>query len=416
MASTLFVASPSLFAQADAGLTGTVTDNAGAVVPGAAVTVTNQATNVSQKLVTSSAGTYTVRGLVPGNYNVEIAAPGFQKIVKTGIPVQVSTVGTVDFSLQNGSASETVEVTANQLTLNTTQPQIGTTIDPEITDDLPVEVSGRGRQIDNLQFLSPGTTGNSFSHRVSGGVDFSQEIIYNGIPVPQSETEGYTVNYNPPYDLVGEVRVERTTFSAQFGLGQGALTYQTKSGTNQYHGNLFEINRNNFFDSVGFYNSKAQGGSGKSPLDHENNYGFTVGGPLSIPKLYNAHDRTFGLYSQEWFKQNLQDQDLSTVATVQEKAGNFGDLIDTTTGKLIPIYDPITGAPFGCASAAQYASTPSCDTNIIPTARFSPASVSMLQYLPDPDRAGSGTYNLNNNKKRGAECYSKHPARLGLRS
>ncbi len=393
----LFFTASRLSAQADAGLTGTVTDNAGAVVAGADVTITNQQTNIKQHLVTSSAGTYTVRGLNPGAYNVEISASGFQKIVKTGIPVQVSTVGTIDFTLPNGSASETVEVSANQLTLNTTQPQIGTTIDPEITDSLPVEVSGRGRQADSLQFLAPGTTGSTFSHRVSGGVDFEQEILYNGIPVPQAETQGYTTNFNPPYDLVGDVRIERTTFSSQFGLGQGALTYQTKSGTNAYHGNLFEINRNNFFDSVGFYNSKPQGGTGQIPLDHENNYGFTVGGPISIPKLYNGHDRTFGLYSQEWFKQNASDQNISTVATAQEKTGNFGDYVDAT-GKLIPIYDPTTGAPFGCASAAAYAANPACDTNIIPQARFSPASAALLQYLPNPDRTGTGNGNLSNNK------------------
>ena len=119
---------------------------------------------------------------------------------------------------------------------------------------LPNEVAGRGRQIDALQFLAPGTTGSTFSHRISGGVDFEQEIVYNGIPVPQPETEGYTTNFNPPYEMVQEFRVERSTFSAQFGLGQGALTYQMASGTNSYHGDLFEINRNSFFDSVGFFN------------------------------------------------------------------------------------------------------------------------------------------------------------------
>ena len=107
-----------------------------------------------------------------------------------------------------------------------------------------------------LQLLAPGTTGDTFSHRISGGVDFEQEILYNGVPAPQPETEGYTVNFNPPYEMVQEFRVERSTFSAQYGLGQGALTYQMASGTNRYHGDLFEINRNSFFDSQGFFNNK----------------------------------------------------------------------------------------------------------------------------------------------------------------
>ncbi len=378
----LLVSGSQVLAQADAGLTGTVTDPSGAVIAGATVIVTNRETNVAQRLVTSSAGTYTVRGLNPGAYNVEVDAPGFQKFVKTGIPVEVSTIGTIDFSVQAGSTSEAIQVSANQLTLNTTQPQIGTTIDPEILDSLPVEVSGRGRQIDSLQFLSPGTTGSTFSHRISGGVDFEQEVLYNGIPVPQPETEGMTTNFNPPYDLVGEVRLERTTFSAQFGLGQGAITYQTKSGTNQYHGSLFEINRNSSFDSVGLANSPTLGGTGRVPTDHENNYGFTVGGPIWIPKVYNGRNRTFGVYSQEWFKQNVQNVGTGTVPTVREKQGDFGDFVDAN-GHVIPIYDPQSGQPF--------------PNNVIPQARFSAASAALLQYLPNPDRTGTGAGNLSNN-------------------
>ena len=192
---------------------------------------------------------------------------------------------------------------------------MGSTIEPVVVKALPVEVSGRGRQVDRLQFLAPGTTGSTFSHRISGGVDFEQEILYNGIPAPQPETEGYTTNFNPPYEMVQEFRVERSTFSAQYGLGQGALTYQMASGTNRYHGDLFEINRNSFFDSVGFFNGPPYvptNTHNKPPTDHENNYGFTIGGPISIPKLYNGRDRTFGHYSQEWYKQNSENTDRST--------------------------------------------------------------------------------------------------------
>src|SRR5258707_10348058 len=230
--------------------------------------------------------------------------------------------------------------------MNTTQPQIGSTIEPIVVKSLPVEVSGRGRQIDSLQFLAPGTTGDAFSHRISGGVDFEQEIVYNGIPAPQPETEGYTTNFNPPYEMVQEFRVERSTFSAQFGLGQGALTYQMASGTNKYHGDLFEINRNSLFDSVGYFNGPYWGGTNKVPTDHENNYGFTIGGPISIPKLYNGKDRTFGHYSQEWYKQNSESTAPNTVPTALEKAGDFTDFVDGSTGALIPIYDPLTGKQF----------------------------------------------------------------------
>ena len=170
-----------------------------------------------------------------------------------------------------------------------------------------------------------------------------------------------------------EYRVEKSTFSAQFGLGQGALTYQMKSGTNCYHGDLFEINRNSLFDSVGFFNGPAWGGSNKAPSDHENNYGFSIGGPIRIPHLYDGRNKTFGHYSQEWYKQNNEHTDPSTVPTAQEKNGDFSDYVDSN-GAIIPIYDPQTGQPFS--------------GNVIPQARFSALSQSLLQYIPDPDRPG----------------------------
>jgi hypothetical protein len=211
-------------AQASAGITGTVTDSTGAVVSGARVTITNEGTSVADRSVTESAGTYSFKGVLPGKYTVAVDDPGFKKGVQKGVTVEVSTNATIDFTLNPGAANETVSVNADQIALNTTQPELGSTIEPVVVEALPEEVQGRGRQIDQLQFLAPGTTGSTFSHRVSGGADFSQEIIYNGIPAPQPETEGYTTNFNPPFDLVEEYKVERSTFSAQYGLGQGALT------------------------------------------------------------------------------------------------------------------------------------------------------------------------------------------------
>ncbi len=385
-----------LSAQASAGMTGVVADTTGAVIPNAQVTITNLGTTVKNHAVTGSAGTYTVTGLTPGDYSLTVDAPGFQRYIQTGIHIEVSTMATINASLKLGQSTQTIEVTSNAIALNTTQPQIGTTLEPTVVAALPEEVSGRGRQVDNLQFLAPGVTGNSFSHRVDGGVDFEEEILYNGIPAPQPETEGYTLNFNPPYEMVQEVKVERTTFAAQYGLGQGALVYQTTSGTNKYHGDLFEINRNSFFDSVGFFNGPAWGGSSTPPTDHENNYGFTVGGPISIPKIYNGHDRTFGHYSQEWYKQNLQNTGIGTVPTALEKTGDFSDFVNGSTGALIPIYVP-PGVSCGGLTAGQQFQYQG-QLNVIPPSCISPTSQTLLQYLPNPDRPGSGIGGLDSNK------------------
>ena len=191
-------------AQASAGITGTITDTTGAVVSGAHVTITNEGTSASDHTVTESAGTYSFKGVLPGKYTITVESPGFKKEVRRGVNIEVSTTSTVDFALSAGAASETVQVAADEVALNTTQPELGSTIEPVVVEALPTEVSGRGRQVDQLQFLAPGTTGSTFSHRISGGVDFEQEIMYNGIPAPQPETEGYTTNFNPPFDLVEE--------------------------------------------------------------------------------------------------------------------------------------------------------------------------------------------------------------------
>ena len=379
-------------AQASAGITGTITDSSGAVVPNANVTVTNVGTTVSDKTVTSSAGTYSFKGLNPGKYNVSVEAAGFKKGVQENVTVEVSTTPTINVTLATGATSETVQVTADQVSLNTTQPEMGSTIEPVVVQALPTLVNGRGRQVDALQFLAPGTTGSAFSHRVSGGVDFEQEIVYNGIPVPQAETEGYTTNYNPPFELVQEYRVERSTFSAQFGLGQGALTYQMSSGTNRYHGDAFEINRNSWFDSVGFFNGPAWHGSSTPPTDHENNYGFTVGGPIWIPKIYDGHNKTFGHLSMEWYKQNNLDTRQSTVPTALEKTGNFSDFVDGSTGALIPIYVPQGVTCAGLTPGQQFPG------NIIPASCISATSQTYIQYIPNPDRPGSGIGGLDSNK------------------
>ena len=360
------------FAQASSGLTGNITDANGAVIPGAEVTITNVDTKVSTKTVSTSAGAYAVTGLIPGRYRVIVTSPGFEKAIRDQVNVEISVTSTIDVQLQPGTADQTVEVQADLIAINTTSPELGTTIENKVVEGLPTEIGGgRGRQIDSFIFLAPGTQGSTFSHRINGGVDFQTETVFNGIPVPQAETQGYSTNFNPPFEMVNEFRVERAAFSAQFGLAQGSTTYQMASGTNAFHGDVFEFNRNNFFDAKGYFNDTVT-------VDRENNYGGTAGGPVWIPHLYNGRDRTFFHASIDWTKLLLGNRNFGTVPTAQEKQGNFSDFKDGK-GNLIPIFDPLTGQQFA--------------GNIIPTARFSAISSSLLQYIPNPDLPG-----LINNK------------------
>ena len=272
--------------------------------------------------------------------------------MKDQVNVEVTIQATIDFTLNAGS-DQVVEVSAPLIALNTTQPELGTTIEPTVVAALPVAVGGgRTRQIDQLQFLAPGTQGSTFSHQINGGVNFESEILYNGIPAPQSETAGYTTNFNPPFELVNEFRVERSTFSAKYGLAQGAVTYQTASGTNALHGDAFYINRNEYFDANSFSNP-----GGRVPTDRENDYGFTVGGPVVIPHVYNGKDKTFFLFSLDFAKTASTNTNTGTVPTALEKTGDFSD--SAVARSLIRSPDSNSSTRVVSTSSIQPASAPS---------------------------------------------------------
>lgn len=372
IAAVCLCTAPFGLAQTQNGVTGTIKDSTGAVVPNATVKIVNNATQQTTTVTSSANGNYAATGLLPGRYTITVTAPGFGTSVQNDVNIEVSTQSSIDISLNSGSASDTVEVTASLISLNTTAPELGTTVENEVVQRLPTIVSGgRGRQIDNFIFLAPGVQGDTFSHRINGGVDFQSEIVFNGVPFAQAETAGYQTIVNPPFELVNQFRVERSTFSAQYGLAQGAVTYQMASGTNRIHGDIFEINRNPIYDAVGYYNAT-------KPIDRENNFGGTVGGPVWIPKVYNGRDKTFFHTSIEHTKQSLSNNNIGTVPTAREKQGDFSDFVDGS-GNLIPIFDPTTGQPF--------------PGNRIPTTRFSALSRSLLPNIPDPDRPG-----VNGNK------------------
>jgi len=371
-------------AQTLSSATGTVTDTSGGVIPNAKVTITNDATNVAKTAVTNSAGSYTVTDLIPGTYTIKVESTGFQTSVHNGTGIEVGHQATVDVVLQTGNTTQTIEVNENVIALDTTQPDLNTTIENKVVQELPLEIGGgRGRQIDSLIFLAPGVTGGTFSHRINGGVDFQNEVVFNGVPMSQPETQGFQTIWNPPFELVTEFNVLRSSFSAQYGLAQGVVTYQTKSGTNSIHGDGFEIIRNNFFDARGAYNSA-------TPIDHENNYGFSVGGPVDIPHVYNGKNKTFFYLAMEWYRLNQSQTGSFSLPTAAEKNGDFSGLVDSN-GKQIPIFDPLGS---GCTSGGN---TPGKQFvgNKIPLACFSPQSASLLQYMPNPTLGGFQNNQLN---------------------
>src|SRR5579872_111900 len=388
----LLILPPGLCAQGLSGINGTVTDPSGAVVPGAKVTATNDATSVSTHTVTGSVGTYSFTDLIPGTYTVRVEKDGFATGLLRDVHVDVSRITSADVALTTGVANQTVEVTAEQIALETTQPQLGTVIENKIVEEVPILIGGgpgnigaRDRQIDDYLFIAPGVQGGEFSHRINGGVDFENEVVFNGVVAVQSETQGLQSNINPPFEMVSEIQVLTSNFSAQYGLTQGVASYQFASGTNQLHGDAFEIVRNTVLDAAGANPpGSSSTGKGPTPTINQNNFGFSLGGPVWIPKLYNGKNKTFFHFSADWFRLNLADQGTFTVPTPAEVGGDFSGYLDGN-GNQIPIFVPQGFvAPSGCIAPAP---GQQWTGNKIPTACFSKTSASLLKFIPSPSNS-----------------------------
>jgi hypothetical protein len=379
-------------AQTLSSITGTVSDASGAMIQGATVTAENTATHVVSKTVSNSAGSYVITDLLPGSYNVTIEKSGFQKDVITQINVDLSTGTRADARLNTGSVSETVEVAASDVALETTQPQLGTVIESKITEEIPILIGGgpgnqgpHDRQIDDYLFLAPGVTGGEWSHRINGGTDFANTVMFNGVVAVQAETQGYQSNINPPFEMVNEVQVLTNSFSAQYGLGQGVASYQFASGTDTLHGDGFEVLRNTMFDAAGANPGfNADGIKDAAPSIHEHNFGFSVGGPVVLPKLYDGRKKTFFHVSSDWFRLDQKDTGTMTVPSVAEVNGDFSSLLTQTNPQTIFVPQGFV-APTGCAAPAPGQQWPG---NVIPKACFSATSASLLSLVPAPSLPG----------------------------
>jgi hypothetical protein len=398
----LLLSSPSgLRAQALSGINGTVTDPSDVPVSDAKVIVTNTDTGVSRATETSSAGTYYITDLIPGPYTVKIEKPGFKTSVQNNVIVQAGTQSTANASLQLGNVAETIEVTASEISLQTEEPRPSTTIQEALVNDLPVLINGSGRQIDSFLFLAPGVTGDSFSHRINGGLDFQNEVIFNGVPVAFAETQGFQSYITPPFEFLKEFTVVQGSFSAQYGLAQGVAQYQFKSGTNKLHGDVFEISRNSYFDAPGADANRDPVTNDKiTKVDRETNYGFSVGGPVFLPRLYEGKDKTFWFMSLEKFRQ-ANSQKAVNVPTPAMVSGDFSGLVDPVFGTPVTIYVPTAWAsdpslmPAGCVPGA--APGQPFPGNKIPSSCISKVSQSLLGFIPKPNANGSGSNGLNSN-------------------
>lgn len=353
-------------------LNGRVTDSAGAVVPGASITIRNTSTGAERQARTNEVGLYTVPLLPPGSYDIRVQHTGFKPIVQGGVQLDVDQRATADFVLEVGALSETVEVSASVSRLNTVEASQGQVIDNQRIVDMPLN----GRNYLELALMSggavqpaPGSRTGGFSaagQRISQNNYLMDGIDNNSVELAAAGRRAEMVE--PSIDAIQEFKVQTNSYGAEFGRGMGAVVNLTiKSGTNSLHGTAFEFVRNEIFDAKNFF---TPAGASKPPFKR-NQYGLSLGGPVAIPHVYNGRNKTFFFGDFERTRIRQTATIANTLPTVPMRNGDFSELSKK-------ILDPTNGQQF--------------PGNVIPTSRFDPVAVRLIKLYPAPQRS-----NLANN-------------------
>jgi Carboxypeptidase regulatory-like domain/TonB-dependent Receptor Plug Domain len=325
-------------------LTGRVTDPSGATISNATVTIVQNGVNgASRTLQTDAHGSYTATNMAAGNYTITVTAPGFQTYTAENVVVNVAQTRTVDTPLKVGGASQTVTVQQSSVNIDTETSALAGTISGTQVRELQLN----NRNFEQLVTLQPGVVSalpdevgfglnNTSSVAVNGVRDTANNWTVDGADINDSGSNATLLNV-PSVDSIQEVTLERSTYDAGFGRSAGGqILVATKSGTSAFHGDVYEFNRNNIFNANSYFNKNATPVIPRA-IERYNNYGFTLGGPLYIPKVYNtAKNKTFFFWSEEWRKVSSPVTSSLTPPTQAELNGTF-------TGQ-------ITNAPPGCVA------------------------------------------------------------------
>jgi Carboxypeptidase regulatory-like domain/TonB dependent receptor len=442
----LFAVTP-LRAQVDAGaVLGTVTDASGSAVHGASVTLTNEGTSAALSTTTGNDGGYKFTPVRIGSYKLAVTLQGFETIVRPHVTVNVGENVVVDFSLKPGNVTTTVEVTASTPVLETQDASVGQVVDSRNVNNLPLN----GRNFTFLAQLAAGvntpqadTRGNAATGAFSAnGLRPAQNnYLLDGID-NNSDTVDFLNGTNfvvlPPVDAVQEFKVQTSDFSAEFGRSGAAILNATiKSGTNEFHGDVWEFFRNDKLDAADFFENAHKVPKGEL---RQNQFGFTAGGPLYLPKLFNGKNKVFLFGDYEGFRRvqgtilsgsvpsvaernsgytNFQDLILAQTGTetdglctvnvspcpaADQRTFANGTVFDPATTRAVSAgqVDPVTGLfattggfvrdPFGCAATLTSYSIASCATlNMIPGGRLDANAIKLLNLYPLPTTSAAGS-------------------------
>ncbi len=364
-------------------ITGTVRDSSGAVIPNAKVTITQQARSESRDITTNDRGEFNAPNLQIGQYSISVTTPGFKTQVFNDITLQVDKVLNLPVTLEPGIVSESVEVTGGAPLIDTETSSLGQVIDNKKVIDLPLN----GRNVWALGLLSGNAVpvrglNSNLPFTGGGGRYQSNDILLDGIDNNTIATAGgigYNgINFSPSVDAVAEFKVKTNNYSAEFGRSAGTIVSAiTKSGTNDLHGDAWEFIRNNVLDANNFFSNAS--GTPRQPYK-QNQFGFTLGGPIVLPKLYNGHNRTFFFIDYEGVRRRTSAS--STVIDIPPPAFRTGDFSSYSS----PIFNP-SARHFDSQGLVISSPFPG---NRIPTSQLNPGALATLALLPQPNTGAPG--------------------------
>jgi len=365
----------------NASIIGDVSDSSHAVVPQAKIEVRNTGTGALREAASSDTGAYRVYPLDPGRYDITISKAGFRTQTVQGVVVDVAATVKLDFTLDVGAVSETVNVQAAAPVLQTQDASVGNLVTAEDVNRMPVN----GRNYTRLILLMPGSSDQGSSQSRGTAEQGTMLISVNG---QRRQDNNFTVDgvdnnfmmmnspgLSPPMDALQEFRVA-TNNSAEFGRSAGAnVNMAIRSGSRDLHASVYEYFRNNALDANDFFANRQ--GRGKVPF-RQNQYGISAGGPVIIPKLYHGRDKTFWFVNWEGFRRRRGATNISTAPIAEQRAGDFSQ-----QSRLI--FDPFTSR----YTAAEAIVRDPFPGNRIPANRINPAMKLMVDtYMPLPNRPG----------------------------
>jgi Carboxypeptidase regulatory-like domain len=354
-------------------ITGLVRDPSGAVVPAAKVSAVSQDTGVRYAATATAAGVYVIPQVPEGRYTVTVEAPGFKTFVKTDQEVNAGEPLRVDAALELGSATQRVTVSGRAPLVQAENATLGGNFTKRQFEQLPIGANGEL----NILSLVPGSVplNNGYATGVfNGGLYQTTDYKVDGTPSTLTTT-GATMGNGPIEEMVGEVVLQNSNYSAEYGRGSAQVSENTIAGTNQYHGTLFEYVENEALNANSFFNNLH---GAPRPRSRNNIFGATIGGPVIIPHLYNGHDRTFFTFGYQGTRSTPAASYTSTVPTEAMRNGDF-------TG-FPTIYDPATTKQSANGSYTRTAFA----GNMIPTSRMDPVALRLLaNSYPLPNLPGT---------------------------